>query len=128
MPNYETSQLIELGDIIQIKGLTNAVQYNNNKGVIIKIGDEPEPRLTIELNSFLLPSGSKYRKVRVKTHNLIFIGRKTNTNEPSEPGESKKETTSTNQTPEPAPDVTPEETDRTSPSAPSPGPGVALPN
>ena len=113
MPNYETSQLIELGDIIQIKGLTNAVQYNNNKGVIIKIGDEPEPRLTIELNSFLLPSGSKYRKVRVKTHNLIFIGRKTNTNEPSEPGESKKETTSTNQTPEPEPE--PEDEPETEP-------------
>ena len=79
MLKYTSLQLIKLGDTVRINSLTNAVQYNDKEGHIIKIGNGDKSRLTIALNSQVLPAGSTVAKVRVRPTNLIFICRSTST-------------------------------------------------
>ena len=79
MLKYTSLQLIKLGDTVRIHSLTNAVQYNDKEGHIIKIGNGDKSRLTIALNSQVLPAGSTVAKVRVRPTNLIFICRSTST-------------------------------------------------
>jgi hypothetical protein len=58
------SQPIQIGDRVQIEGLTNSLQYNDKEGVVIKIGNGSEARMTVLISSD--------NKVRVKSSNLIF--------------------------------------------------------
>ena len=66
MLKYISSQekLIQIGDRVQIQGLTNSLQYNDKEGVVIKIGNGSEARMTVQISS--------NNRVRVRVQNLIF--------------------------------------------------------